>query len=338
MAKKKEVVELSDNYYESANEYNKQMAQEYLDNATELSDETITNYTSAARIWIAYINKFLGNKKFTEIEPIEFKGYLNWLYKLGIYDSNLRVKRSVVSNINEHLILYHGKEENVKTFRNYVTKSIKTPITGKKFDKQPLTIEEYENLCKYLEEKEEWQKLAYLKFTYVAGCRKKESASLLKEVINYTPIEKMAKFKDENGKEVVAPIKKYRTNLIKCKGKKSDAPRRLSFDEDTMFYLKKWIEVRGEDDCPYMFVVGKGANAHKPTITVFNSWCGDFEDFIGRRTNPHSLRSARATNLKLSGKNIEAIQQLLGHKSSETTKIYIVDDNEDGEDELFAVE
>jgi len=35
------------------------------------------------------------------------------------------------------------------------------------------------------------------------------------------------------------------------------------------------------------------------------------------------------------GKNIEAIQNLLGHKDASTTKIYIVKDDEDDDDELF---
>lgn len=335
MARTQAVLDLTNNYYESANEENKRIAEEYLENATHLSNESLKQYKSAARVWISYINKFLHNKNFREIKPIEFQKYQNWLYNQGIYEANIKMKRSLVSNLNEYMILYYGDEEEYKTFRNFVTQAIKVPATGKKFQKEPLTIEEYENLCKYLEDKKDWQKLAYLKFTYFSGCRKKESMGLLKEVVNYPPIEKMTKVKDENGKEHIVPIKKYKTNPIKCKGKKSDAPRKLTFDEDTMYYLKKWLSVRGEDNCPYMFVVGRGEKAHQPNASTFNSWCKEFEEFIGRRLHPHLIRSSRATALKLSGKNIEAIQKLLGHKSAETTKIYIVEDDDEEEDELF---
>ena len=335
MARKQEVLDLTNQYYENANEENKRIANEYLENATHLSPESLKQYKSAARVWISYINKFLNNKNFRDIKPMEFQRYQNWLYNQGIYEANIKMKRSLVSNLNEYMILYYGDEEEYKTFRNFVTQAIKVPVTGKKYQKEPLTIEEYENLCKYLEEKKEWQKLAYLKFTYVSGCRKRESLSLLKEVVNYKPIENMTKVKDENGVEHTVPIKKYKTNPIKCKGKKGDAPRKLTFDEDTLHYLKKWLAVRGEDDCPYMFVVGRGEGAHQPNVATPNNWCKEFEQFIGRRLHPHLIRSSRATALKLSGKSIEAIQKLLGHKSSETTKIYIVEDDDDEEDELF---
>lgn len=335
MAKKKEVVDLVNNYYETANQENKDIVEEYLENATHLTEQSLKQYRSAAKVWLAYINRYLNNKHISEIKPLDFQKYQNWLYNQGIYEANIKMKRSLVSNINEYLILYYGDEERYKSFRNFVTKAIKVPVTGKKYKKEPLTDEEYKNLCTYLEEHEEWQKLAYLKFTYISGCRKNESASLLKEVVNYKPIEKMIKVRDEDGKEHVVPMKKYKTNLIKCKGKKSDEPRRLSFDEDTMYYLKKWLEVRGEDDCPYMFITGKGEKAHKPDIKIFNRWCNYFEEFIGRRLHPHLLRSSRASSLALHGKNIEAIQNLLGHKSSETTRIYIVKEDNDEEDELF---
>lgn len=335
MARKQEVLDLVNDYYESANEENKRIADEYLENATHLSNESLKQYKSAARVWISYINKFLRNKNFREIKPMEFQKYQNWLYNQGIYEANIKLKRSLVSNLNEYMILYYGDDDEYKTFRNFVTSAIKVPSTGKKFQKEPLTAEEYENLCKYLEDKKEWQKLAYLKFTYVSGCRKRESLGLLKEVVNYNPIEKMTKVKDENGVVHNVPIKKYKTNPIKCKGKKGDAPRKLSFDEDTMYYLKKWLSIRGDDDCPYLFVVGKGEKAHQPNLATPNNWCKEFEEFIGRRLHPHLIRSSRATALKLSGKSIEAIQKLLGHKSSETTRIYIVEDDDDEEDELF---
>ena len=292
-------------------------------------------YESAGKIWLSYINKFCKNKHITQIKPIEFSKFQNWQYNAGIYESAIKLRRSLVSNLNEYIILYYGDEEEFKGFRNYVSKAIKVPSTGKKKTKIPLTDEEYLSLCNWLEENEDWQKLAYLKFTYVSGCRKNESRLLLKEVVDYKPVEKIVKIKDENGVENSLPMKKYKTNAIKCKGKKSDAPRKLSFDEDTLFYLNKWLEVRGEDECEFMFTVGKGENARQVSDTVFNDWCEKFSKFLGRHIHPHLFRSSRASSLALQGKSIEAIQNLLGHKDSSTTRIYIVKDDEDDEDELF---
>lgn len=333
MARKQEILDLVEKYYPTANQENKDMVKEYLDNATDLSPQTIKQYDSAGRIWVSYINAFCKNKHLTEVKPIEFQKYLNYLYNLGIFEANIKLKRSFISSLNEYIILFYG--DDYPTFRNFVTKGIKTPVTGKKFTKEPLTDEEYDNLCKYLEEKEDWEKLAYLKFTYVSGCRKNETAQVLKEVVKYSPIISKIKLKQEDGTYIDAEAKKYKTNPIKCKGKKSAELRKLSFDEDTLTYLNKWLEVRGEDDCPYMFISGRGENARKPSVTIFNDWCELFAKIIGRRIHPHLLRCSRATSLALQGKSIEAIQKLLGHKSSETTKIYIVKDDDEEEDELF---
>ena len=335
MGKKQAIEELAEQYYATSNVSSRELIDEYLDNSTHLAGKSVDQYRSALRIFLAYINKFCDNKHVTEMKPLDFMKYQNWLVKQGLFSSAIRIKRSAVSNLNSHIILYHGEE--FPTFRNYVTQAIKIPETGKKNEKIPITDEEYAKLCNYLEEKESWQKLAYVKFSYITGCRRNETRQLLKEVVTYSPIEKMVKVRDKDGIEAIVPMKKYRTNLITCKGKASNADRirRLSFDEDTLFYLKKLLEVRGDDDCVYMFAIKNGKNISQVSESCFNEWCKEFSDFLGRRIHPHLFRSSRASSLALQGKNLEAIRDLLGHKSVETTKIYIVKDDEDGEDELF---
>ena len=77
-----------------------------------------------------------------------------------------------------------------------------------------------------------------------------------KQVVDYPAKEKAIKIIDENGKETSAISKQYLTHTIRCKGKSVvGKPRKLKFGEDAMSWLKKWLEIRGEDDCPYMFVV-----------------------------------------------------------------------------------
>ena len=335
MGKKQAIEELAEKYYESSNPSSIELVNEYLDNSTHLAKKSVEQYQSALRIFLSYINQYCGNKHITEIKPFDFMKYQNWLVKEGLFSAAIRIKRSAVSNLNSYIILYHGDE--YPTFRNYITQAIKIPETGKKNEKIPINDEDYAKLCNYLEEKGSWQKLAYLKISYITGCRRNETRQVLKEVVNYAPIEKMVKVKDADGKESIVPMKKYRTNKIVCKGKASNADRirSLSFDEDTLFYLKKMLEVRGDDDCPYMFVVKTSKGTEQVAETCFNDWCKEFSTFLGRRIHPHLLRSSRASSLALQGKNLEAIRDLLGHKSVETTKIYIVKEDDDGEDELF---
>ena len=38
-----------------------------------------------------------------------------------------------------------------------------------------------------------------------------------------------------------------------CKGKQGKI-RKFQFDDEAMESIRKWLEVRGEDDCKYLFV------------------------------------------------------------------------------------
>jgi integrase len=105
-----------------------------------------------------------------------------------------------------------------------------------------------------------------------------------------------------------------------------------------MASLKKWLEIRGEDDCPYMFVTNYGGVVKQVSENTFNQWATRlFTPLLGRRFHPHALREARATvGVVEDGKSLESMQRLLGHKSSETTKTYVCIDNDlDPSDELF---
>lgn len=231
-------------------------------------------------------------------------------------------------------------EEEYPTFRNF-TVGLKVVQTGYVHEKNPLTPEEYLMLCKELEKREEWQKLAYLVFSYSTGCRRAEARQLLKEIVEYKPKEKETKIKGEDGVEHIAISRQYLTHTIRCKGASLvGKQRKLKFGEDAMYWLKKWIEVRGEDECPYMFVV-KQRNGETRQVgeNTFNDWCsGLFTEIVGRRVHPHLFRESRATNLVVyENKSPEVAQKLLGHNDvSTTTNHYIIrNDDFDESDEAF---
>lgn len=322
---------ITDEMWESVNPFNRKIAEEYLDNATHLSKKSHRQYISALRIYLYWIKENKEDKKCIDIKAKDFMMYQNSLYKRGISESGMKLKRSVISSFNQYIMLYY--EEEYPVFRNYVTKQIVVPKTGFVHKKEPLTPDEYEKLCKYLEEKEMWKQLAYLMFSYSTGCRREEARLLLKEVVDYEPQKKIVKVKDENGKETEIEATAYRTHEIRCKGKgEIGKPRKLQFGQDAMDALKKWIEVRGEDDNPYMFVrkTKDGKICEQVADTGFNYWCHTiFEPVIGRRIHPHLFRESKATNMVVyEKKSIEIARKLLGHESSETTKIYVISDEE----------
>lgn len=321
---------ITDIMWKTVNPFNRQLVEEYLDNATHLSPRSRDTYISALKIYFYWIKENRDNKKCIDIKSKDFMFYQNSLAKRGMSDSGMKTKRSPISAFNQYIMLFY--EDEYPTFRNYITKNIPVPKTGFVHKKEPLNPDEYILLCNELEKREEWQKLAYVKFSYSTGCRRAEVLQLLKEVVDYEPQTKTVKIKDEKGNESEMESIAYKTHDIRCKGRNSIGKiRKLQFGEEVMIAIKKWLEVRGEDECPYMFVKKtKNGECRQLAETAFNNWCNTiFEEIIGRRIHPHLFRESRATNLVIfEKKSIEIAQRLLGHNSSETTKIYVISDEE----------
>lgn len=331
-------IEITDEEWITVNEFNRNMVDDYLNNQTHLSPKSLEAYRSGLRIFFVWVKNNLNNKNCIEIRKKEFLRYLNWLANRGFSESAIKFKKSSVSAFNKFIENFY--DEDYPLFRNYVTSEMQVPKTGKVFAKEPLTPEELNHLCNVLEEREEWQKLAYVKFTYSTGCRRAESRQLLKEVVNYEPKRKMVTIIDEDGKEQTVESVSYKTHDIRCKGRSTAGKiRRLQFGQDVMDALKKWLEVRGDDDCPYMFVVKTkdGSNVRQVGDNVFNDWCiNEFSEIVGRRTTPHNFRRSRATNLVCyDHRALETAQKLLGHESSETTQMYVIREDTEDADEAF---
>ena len=329
--------EVTDEMWNEVNPFNRDMVQEFLENQTHLSKKSLVQYESGLRIYFYWVKENLNNKQCVEIKKKEYLKYQNYLTRRGLSESAIKFKKSCVSAFNNYIMFMY--EDEYPTFRNYVTSEMKVVSTGYVHEKQPLTPDEYIKLCKALEEKEDYQKLAYVMFSYSTGCRRAEARQLLKEVIDYKPQRKTVKVMDENGEEIEKESVAYKTHDIRCKGRSVVGKvRKLQFGEDVMAAIKKWLEVRGDDDCPYVFITHSKDGVHQVSENTFNQWCTNtFSKIIGRRIHPHLFRESRATNLVVfEGKSIETAQKLLGHESSETTsKHYVIRDDEDDAFDAF---
>ena len=330
--------DITDEMWSEVLEFNRNMAEEYLENQTELAIKTKIAYRSGLRIFFYWVKENLNNKSFLDIKKKEFARYLNQITNRGLSDSGIKFKKSSVSSFCNYIMMMY--EDEYPTFRNF-TVGLKVVKTGNVYPKEPLTPDEYIMLCEELEKREEWQKLAYLVFTYSTGCRRAESRQLLKEVVDYPAKERKIKIVDEDGNEKEAISKSYQTHIIRCKGSSVvGKPRKLKFGEDAMQWMKKWLEVRGDDDCPFMFVIKqKDGTTRQVGEDTFNGWCqGLFTKIVGRRVHPHLFRESRATNIVVyEHKSAEVAQKLLGHNDVSTTKNhYIIKKDEDDEsDEAF---
>lgn len=314
---------------EEFNEHVPQVSQELIKDflrQSQKSDQTIKQYKSALYIFARFVYDELSNRPITVLKVRDALKYQNHLIDLGLSDSAIKFKRSAVSALYIYIEAF-WEDEYPKT-RNIFTKAVPSVGNTKRKEKNPLTLREMEKLKKELIKKEEWQKLAYLTFTYSTGCRREESRQLKKEVAFYE------KYRNPKGEQK----NYYVTHDIRAKGKgKQGKVRKFQFDEEAMQYIKKWIEVRGEDDNESLFVIKtKDGKVSQVSASTFNTWCEQFTEILGKKVHPHLLRSSRATNSVVEeGKDIKAVQQLLGHESSSTTEIYIVTDDTEAVDDLF---
>jgi len=319
--------DVTEENWNSVNPLNKKIVEEFLEQSTTLSDQTLKQYRSSLQIYFFWVKNNAGDKCFHELKSRDFLFYQNWLTKMEQSSASIRFKRSAVSSFNNYVSLFYG--EDYPLFRNYISKAIPLPPSNFVNEKKPLNMEEYKNLCSILEQEERWQILAYLKFSFSTGARRSEVRQLLKEVVDYQP-----KVLDSNDEKVNV----YTTHKIRCKGRgKTGKIRQLNFDQEAMDSIKKWLEIRGEDDCPYVFVTKENGQYSNVGESTFNSWAENhLERIVGRRVHPHILRESRATSMVVEqGKDISSVQKLLGHMSSATSEIYVIREDKDEADDAF---
>jgi len=114
--------------------------------------------------------------------------------------------------------------------------------------------------------------------------------------------------------------------FIKGKGKKE---RFVYLTNRAQEYIKKYLEVRGENDSPYLFIPYRGRNVNvkikKLSPNYLEERIKKYRELLGLNipVTPHGLRRSFATLLAENGASVAAIQVLLGHESLDTTTRYV---------------
>ncbi len=114
--------------------------------------------------------------------------------------------------------------------------------------------------------------------------------------------------------------------FVKGKGKKE---RFVYLTPRAQRHIKKYLEVRGETDSPYLFIPYRGKNvnikAKKLSPNYLEERIKKYRELLGLNipVTPHGLRRAFATYLAEKGASVAAIQILLGHESLDTTTRYV---------------
>lgn len=314
-------------YRELVHEEDQELVDDFLEQQSHLSDQTLKQYRSSLMIFLKWNHDKNRNKELTELKPRDGLRFQNYLLNKGLGTSAIKLRRSTVSSFYGYLEVFWSDE--YPDVRNIYSKAVPSVGSIKKKEKEPLTLNEIAKITGALEEKEEWQKLAYFWFSIGSGARREEVRQVLKEVADY---DKFVKDGEEKNY--------YLTNKVRAKGKGREGKvRRHYITEEAMEYIQKWVRFREDnydfDDSEHLFVTVNvsGEKVNQISASTFNVWCNEFSEYIdGKRVHPHLLRTTRATLLSDEGVDIRAIQKLLGHEDASTTSIYIISDNDEIDD------
>lgn len=317
----------NEEYRELVHEEDQELVDDFLEQQSHLSDQTLKQYRSSLMIFLKWNHDKNRNKKLTELKPRDGLRFQNYLLNEGLGTSAIKLRRSTVSSFYGYLEVFWSDE--YPDVRNIYSKAVPSVGSIKKKEKEPLTLNEIAKITGALEEKEEWQKLAYFWFSIGSGARREEVRQVLKEVADY---DKFVKDGEEKNY--------YLTNKVRAKGKGREGKvRRHYITEEAMEYIQKWVRFREDnydfDDNEHLFVTVNvsGEKVNQISASTFNVWCNEFSEYIdGKRVHPHLLRTTRATLLSDEGVDIRAIQKLLGHEDASTTSIYIISDNDEIDD------
>ena len=317
----------NEEYREFVHEEDQELVDDFLEQQSPLSDQTLKQYRSSLMIFLKWNHDKNKNKELTELKPRDGLRFQNYLLNKGLGTSAIKLRRSTVSSFYGYLEVFWSDE--YPDVRNIYSKAVPSVGSVKKKEKEPLTLNEIPKITEALEEREEWQKLAYFWFSIGSGARREEVRQVLREVADY---DKFVKDGDEKNY--------YLTNKVRAKGKGREGKvRRHYITEEAMEYIQKWVRFRESnydfDDNEHLFVTVNvsGENVNQISASTFNVWCNEFSEYIdGKKVHPHLLRTTRATLLSDEGVDIRAIQKLLGHEDASTTSIYIISDNDEIDD------
>ena len=256
-----------------------------------LSDNSRNAYKNDLKIYIEFLNK----RGVDDAKKISIKDIEEFLKSRNNIDETSTIAHKLTSIKNFHKYLYKD---------GYLKKDVSTSIARPKTKKSipsALTMDEVDILLNIeLNTIYDYRNKAMLELMYGAGLRVSELVSL-----------KIFDIDTEN-------------SIIRVTGKgKKD--RLIPIGEYSMYYLNLYLERRSlllkKDTTDYLFL-----NNHGKPITR-QGFFKNLKKILQKQglnpdIHPHSLRHSFATHLLDRGADLRSIQEMLGHESITTTKIY----------------
>jgi site-specific recombinase XerD len=275
-----------------------------------LSDETIYNYERDLNVFKNFLQEI--NLDFDNIDKKTILNYKAYLVSQDRKTAELQKGKKKLNSFSVNRML-----SAMRSYLKYlIDMDYKTPISPSeiklvKTEKKHPRVSELDEIIRLIEsptklEKNKFGALsnrAILETFFSTGMRISELINLKKEQI------------DKTGRI-----------FIRGKGKKE---RFVYLTPRAQKYITKYLEIRTNDNSPYLFLPYRGKNARQKDKKISPNYVEErmkrYRELLGLNIpiSPHTLRHAFATYLAESGASPAAIQILLGHESLDTTTRYV---------------
>lgn len=318
--------------WEQVNKQNKDILNDFMAEYRQRkkSKGTIDGYFQDLRIVFIYILKNLDNRSILELRKKDFRNLSIWLSEDCEMSAN-RVNR-IKSSVNSMLSFVEDDDE--YDYDNNVAKKVRGLPRERVKDNDDdffFTFDEFIKVRDILVERGRLQDAVLLSIGFDSAGRKNELFQIEKHGLT-----------DGNKTNVV----------IGKRGKKFP----LVYLDDTKELIKQYLEERGEDDIPSLWI--KGSGDKKSPITKDSlydrivSISKIFSEVRGEECNifPHTMRHSRAECLKQgtdtrlldeNGKprvySLDQIMKFMHHSDVSTTASYLMNHDDEEIDAMFGI-
>ncbi|MGL5646966.1 MAG: tyrosine-type recombinase/integrase [Clostridium sp.] len=303
--------------WESVNEENKELMENFLDSkeGDGLKESTLKQYRNDLRIFFCWVLDKKRNIDFFKLTRLDFGQFQKYQLDMGVGTKIVSRRRSSVNSLESFVEVMMG--DVMPDFRPRMNKT-KVPVREAVREKSIFSFEDCKKIADTLLEEDKIQLASLIIVACYSGLRKAELTRLLHK--DFT-----------TNVNLVWGDSFYKTSKILVKGSGDRKDHKYVWKKCDE-YLQKLLEYKEEKSIisEYLFCDINGEQLGIPTM---DSYANTINRICEKLELPkfywHSLRHTLPTMLTKMGLPMEACQKLLGHGSTDVTKLYIDIDQEE---------
>ncbi|MEW5569591.1 tyrosine-type recombinase/integrase [Rossellomorea marisflavi] len=316
----KKLPEVTDEMWLEVNDEYRELVEEFI-SVQNHSPQTKKQYISSLRQFGWYVKSSMNNKALHKISKRDFLRYISYLRdNRKMSSSGLGMKKAAVSslcNYIENVIVGEEDYDQFKQFRNF-TRGLPAIPKNTVYEKVKVTLEEYKEMMKVLEEDENYLGMAWLATAFNVGARRSEIVQFKSEILNY---------------EIAENASFVYSHNVRLKGSGEDGKiEPYMINLEALEYMKLLVEKRGYDH-EYIFTTKYNGEIQQMSPAWADYFCANtLSDILGRRINPHLFKASCITHLLESGVKLELVSKFVAHHENVATTIAHYDLRDFGEE------